>query len=61
MGIMFAHFHIARMSACATEGLKRDVKYVIARGPRNFRCREVRPSGPKAVEFEDIRIALLVS
>jgi hypothetical protein len=60
IGFMFSRFHMTGMSALAKDILKSLVKKTNPRGPRNFKCRDISPSGPLANEFEDLRMATLV-
>jgi hypothetical protein len=59
-GMMFARFQMTGMSALANDKLKSLVRKTNPRGPRNFKCNNLSPSGPKAEEFKDLRIATLV-
>jgi hypothetical protein len=61
IGAIFALFHIAGMLAFAMNNINMLVMYDTALGQRRFRCKEVRPSGPMAVEFEDLKMATLLS
>ena len=52
-----ACFQIAGISEWFRERLKRSVRYCRPRGPRCWRCRMVRPSGPAARELPPFLMA----
>ena len=58
-GMITASFHTAGMATFWTERFRVWVRKATPRGPRCLRWREVRLSGPVAVEFLDLRMATL--
>ena len=59
--MIMACFHNAGTSAFWIDRLQIFVRYEIPCGPRCFRCRIVRLSGPVAVEFLEVRMAFPIA